>query len=474
MTIVKLTEFFPWTFLLHLIRALITFNITHSILKNKYNSPVTFLSITIIGMLYSYISMYITTRNNELLIMAGYYLIMFVIIFFTTKGNIFSKISVTVFSLIAYLLSTLFFSIFISLFSDYSLTVGIDYEVPLTVFLADVLSVYSFSFIFVALIKIIKSKTNKSFKYKTKYIFFFLFPITHIFSVMQIFSSFINMSDNHNDNFISNEHIEIINVLFIMLCLLLDFSIIFVIDHFEKIEEENIQHERELIKKSLDYHQMLMLKQEKQEFTKIKHDFANIVTTAQGFIEIGKSEKALSILSNTNEDLLSLTGFSICSNETINTIIYIKQQQADRNNIKLKTEIIEKYSVQIEDYDLCRILHNIIDNSLNAASVLTDDRYSKINIEINETQIIIKSENKYLTAVKRHKSQDHGNGINIIKNISSKYGGKYVCKQFNDIWYTETCLSNKKPVNSTPPPEFWLESKFLKMNFFQKGTEIAI
>ena len=457
MIIVNLTEFFPWTFLIHLVRALIVFNVTHSTLKDKYNTLVTFLSIVIPGFLYSFLSMLFTTRNNELFIMVAYYIMMFVIIVITTKGNVFSKLFVTIFSLIVYLLSTVSFSVLVGIFSsDYDIMLGIEYELPLTMFLSDVLFVYAFSFIFIALIKIIKSKTNKSFKYKTKYIFFFLFPITHIFSVMQIFSSLVNIETQNVNNFIPNERIDIINIIFTILCLLLDFSIIFVIDHFEKIEEENIINERELLKNSLDYNQMLMIKKEKQEFRKIKHDFANIVTTAKGFIEIDKPEKALAILSNTNNDLIGLAGFSICSNETINTIIYIKQQQAERNNIRLITKITEEYSVNLDDYDLCRILHNIIDNSLNAVSGLEDNRYSKISISIEKEKIIIKSENHYSDDAKIKKHGDHGNGVGIIKEISSKYNGKYVYKQSEYVWYTETVLNNKNAVNSTPPPNFGL------------------
>ena len=84
-----------------------------------------------------------------------------------------------------------------------------------------------------------------------------------------------------------------------------------------------------------------LFKEEKQEFRKIKHDFANITTTAQGFIEIGKPEKALEILNRTNDDFSELAGFSLCINETINTIIYIKKNQAKKNNINLLAEINE-------------------------------------------------------------------------------------------------------------------------------------
>ena len=54
MTIVDLTQFFPFTFIMHLTRALVVFNICHTILKNKYNTLVTFFSIIVPCMIFSY------------------------------------------------------------------------------------------------------------------------------------------------------------------------------------------------------------------------------------------------------------------------------------------------------------------------------------------------------------------------------------------------------------------------------------
>jgi signal transduction histidine kinase len=242
------------------------------------------------------------------------------------------------------------------------------------------------------------------------------------------------------------------------LIMLFDFSFPFVIDYFEKLDAKNAENERLLLQNQLDYQQMLMLTEEKQEFRKIKHDYANILATARGFIEIGKPEKALNILQNTDEDLSTLANFSLCSNETINTIIYIKQQQAKKANANIDVTINEMNTVKVNDYDLCRVLSNIIDNALNATCILNNDKNCTISIDIDENSIVIKSKNRYNanTTKKGKSSKDHGNGIGIINEIVSKYDGKYISKQENGVWYTPTTVTNKALANSTPPPEFWL------------------
>ena len=136
-------------------------------------------------------------------------------------------------------------------------------------------------------------------------------------------------------------------------------------------------------------------------------------------------------------------------------------RQAEKNKILLNTEISENFSVLPDDYDLCRLLGNIIDNALNAVYSLEENRVCKINIEINSKQILIKSQNRFKENTKsKVKSKEHGNGIGIIKETVSRYGGEFVSWQENDIWFTETYRQNKKASNNTTSPNFDLTTRF--------------
>ena len=57
MTQVDLTQFFPWTFILHLARSLLTFNVITAMLKPKKDLALTFFGFVGITMLYSYLSL---------------------------------------------------------------------------------------------------------------------------------------------------------------------------------------------------------------------------------------------------------------------------------------------------------------------------------------------------------------------------------------------------------------------------------
>lgn len=221
----------------------------------------------------------------------------------------------------------------------------------------------------------------------------------------------------------------------------------------------NIQKlfQKKLMKNKLNYQQMQMLKEENQEFRKLRHDYLNIISTAKGFIEIDKPEKALSLFQNISDDLTGLSGFSVCSNETINTIFFTKIQQAKGFGVNLTVHINENFGVLIDEYDLCRVLCNLIDNAINAAKKSENNKICDFNITINEQNIVIDSKNSFEAT----KQKQHGNGIRIIKEITSKYDGAYSSKQENSVWYTSILLNNQ-PANKATPPNFRLNLLYKK------------
>ncbi len=447
MTEVDLTNFFSWTFLLHFIRALVTFNISTAILKGKRNIFITFASIVIPSLVYSWIGVSLSTLENELFIMVGYYILTFIILCFSVEGTIFAKLFTAVFSHVAYLIAGYVGSLLTTFLFGATISIGVQLNITLNIFLTVCISIYSFSFIFVAFINFIKSKTDPSLKYKTKYTFYYLFPITHIFSSMLIFQAIkIATPEGFAKLTQRDPFFESWVIILMILCLSFDIFIVFVVDRQSKTEEKNIRNEKELLKNELVYSQMQLLKKEQSEFRKVKHDFMNLLTTASGFIEIGKPEKALEIIRKTGGDLAEISGTPLCSNETVNTVCYIKQQAAEKADVKLKIEISETALLKMDEYDLCRLLHNIMDNAVNACSLLADSKTAKIFIDINPDFFSVKSVNRTLQQKKsRDKKDGHGNGIGIIRDIAKKYSGTYTAVQKDGLYTACVKLKNIAP-----------------------------
>lgn len=473
MKTVDLVSFFPWAWLMHLIRALVSSNILFTTIKGKYNNFVTATVFIGSSMLYSFLTLAlfkIAQNDNillEILSMAMYYVLQFVVICFMCKGTIFSKIFVPLFSLITYTMSCSLLTLFASVFSDNAFENIFSTNLPLTTYLTSLFFIYSNSFISVIFIRIFRIKFKSDISYNNKMTFVFVFPIVHIFTTFSVFNLINSYPYSVKDTASpAKENAELLFVLIMFISIALDFSLLFIVDHIENVEQKNAVIQNELLKSKLDYLQIEMLKKEKQEFRKLKHDYANIVSTAKGFIEIGKDEKALAILDEFSNDMQSLLGFSICSNETINTILYIKKRQAEENGITLNIKISENGLSHIDDYDMCRILGNIIDNSINAVKKVNgkNKRICNVEIKINPDEIIVKNENPFneeKSSVKA-KSLEHGHGISIIKAISKKYNGSYTSSQNNGVWNCVTRLDNTSQICTPPPANFILTDSSLR------------
>lgn len=449
-TTVVLNSITGWALLKHLIRAVIAFNICHTMLKDKYNTFVTFFAIVTVTVTFTAASFRFYKGMEfvyEIVCLFLYHILLLIVLHFTSEGNIFSKVAATAFSFLAYWISSMVPLLVFTLMNNDAMYIFTGSTLPLSMYLPLCTITFAFSFIFIIIIKLVKQKSKKNFNNHTKYILFLFYPFTHCVSVAYIMLPYIMTLDEKTVALMNASENVAISILINAIILVVDFFIFFFIEHFEKTEDENLQKEREILKLKTDSDYTVMLSEEKQEFRKLKHDLSNIIATAAGFIEIEKYDKAYNILKNTDMHLHGLAGFSLCSNETVNTVIYIKKQYAEQNGITMFVEINENYAVNIDDYDLCRLLHNIIDNCINAVSKLNSEKQFSVLININEDLLEIKTANKFNVnekSIRQAKSDEHGNGIKIAKEIASKYGGKYVSEHSEDTWFVSVFLSNKQ------------------------------
>ncbi len=107
---------------------------------------------------------------------------------------------------------------------------------------------------------------------------------------------------------------------------------------------------------------------------------------------------------------------------------------SEANNIRFKSDIkIEKDRINIERYDFCVALGNLLDNAVEAAQKVTDpdERYISVAIITADNSLMINIENSSErmsdTELKTNKENTvlHGYGLSNVKMISEKYGGVF-------------------------------------------------
>lgn len=111
---------------------------------------------------------------------------------------------------------------------------------------------------------------------------------------------------------------------------------------------------------------------------------------------------------------------------------------AESNNVTFKSDIkIEKERINVERYDFCVALGNLLDNAVEAARkvVNPDDRYISVSIITADNSIIIHIENSSERMTNSDFKTDkknvllHGYGISNVKMISEKYGGVFTIER---------------------------------------------
>jgi len=424
---VDLTKFEPLTIFYHVVKVLIMYNVSRTLLKNKYNQFLTFVAffsivlgydlfcVSLIGIIPLEIYLFL-----EFVLFLSYIPLIFILCHFFYEGKVSTKIISSALATFSYPIVAAFLEVVTAIFMPDQTIYTYSYEAPAFEFLSQTSLVFFTSFIFVALLKLINAKRNAGFSFQAKYCWFYFFPLSHLITnvVFQLLSNQIT------DEVFSNRLGITTSVIFVCL-IVVDFALIFFIDHFENLEIKNVQNEITKTKNELDYSQIELLKEEKQNFRKIKHDYLNFLTVAQGLIEIDQKEKALDLLKDTTNELMSISNIPLCSNETINTALYIKQNQAKQMGIDVNVNITENYPLKLSDYDVSRILFNLLDNAIEAVNEIENsEKKINLNIEINENDLNVYCDN-LCTGKKTYRSPERGNGMKIIKDIVKKYKGEF-------------------------------------------------
>lgn len=441
--IINLSTLFPWRILSLFAYSFTGYNIAHSCTKDKKHPLLTFSTIFAVRILTSVLIFHCTKFNAF-----GYpifSLLYFLILCLLTDGSILSKILCSILQVFSSFVSTLVLGLIDPIIyqnKDYAEVFGTDEPnlYHLSVYLLYCLIIMITGFIFSGIIKLINAnKTPSRLKSRLLFAYFSFFPISHMFIIIfALYLGPVTYENTSNSNFVTDYIVAIITGA----VLVFDCFYPFIIDKFEKLSLENEQQAKLLLKNEMEYQQTKMLSDEKNEFRKLKHDFSNLLTTTQGFLEIGKPDKALNIIKKTQKDISEISGIPLCSNETVNIIFYIKEHYATSLGVKLEIEVNETALLNIEDYSICRIMHNMLDNAINACAQ-TERKYAKFLVSIDPDKFTVDCENSFVKGKKKKERQlDHGHGINIIKDIVKPYGGSYTSKIENDLFYTKVEMQN--------------------------------
>ncbi len=173
-----------------------------------------------------------------------------------------------------------------------------------------------------------------------------------------------------------------------------------------------------------------------------RHDYLNQLQVVYGLMELEEYDEMNAYLRKVYKELMK-TGKAVkTSKPAVNALLAAKSAEAEAKEIEFLIEVkSDLKNLNIEDWELCKVLSNLTDNAIKALED-SDVQEKKIRINITETQqqYIFSVENNgpkipeeirdsiFKKGYTTKKEEGHGMGLAIVSEIVSKAKGKIELK----------------------------------------------
>ena len=193
--------------------------------------------------------------------------------------------------------------------------------------------------------------------------------------------------------------------------------------------------------KSGRYHSQIavykMLAEQYRQSERLRHDMKNHIIALSALSRNKEWEKLDDYLKNMEGTALDTAG-DLTGNKAVDAILYQKQRQAEWENIKWECDVRMPKGCCINEFDLCVLFGNILDNALEACGRMRGDECRFINIQAKTVKkcFLIEVKNSMDKAEKftegctnKGDSQKHGIGLMNVSDVVDSYNGA-VHKEF--------------------------------------------
>ncbi len=187
--------------------------------------------------------------------------------------------------------------------------------------------------------------------------------------------------------------------------------------------------------KSGQYHSQIavykMLTEQYRQSERLRHDMKNHIIALSALSRNKEWEKIDDYLKNMEGIVLDAIG-DITGNKAVDALLYQKRKQAEEENIKWECDVQMPKERCINEFDLCVLFGNILDNALEACGRMQRGECRFINIhaktvkkcfllEVKNSMDI--SENHVNGFAKKRDSQEHGIGLLNVGDVVRGYNG---------------------------------------------------
>ena len=193
------------------------------------------------------------------------------------------------------------------------------------------------------------------------------------------------------------------------------------------------------------------LRTQDREIRRFRHDICNHLTVLGGLLEKKEYESVREYI-ETLSDSSALKGMRrICDNETANIVFSCKLEEMSRLGLSPDILVTVPTDLGITDTDICSLLGNALDNAMEAARE-AKEKDIVIRARADRGMFMFRVENSFAIPpqieqgsckTKKPNPQNHGFGLEIMKEIADRYGGSLETTVKNGRFELVVCLSEK-------------------------------
>ena len=394
------------------------------------------------GLFYGVLLAALISAANYFTIFEHFYIFLYALLIFVysvrhLKGSYSFKILISVYSILVPAVSSVIITnIFSYLFNTplEDILYLRDRERYVTMFVAQLTILY--------LLRLLSGILKKEFKGKSALVNLEMLLVSLVFFVSIIVCSFLNFVS------ISGENKSLfISIVFVGILLMNIITSMLTIDLNRK---NTIARENEILKIQNEYNIQYAenISSQYGYVKKIQHDIRNHNAMLHSLLMEGQIDKAIKYTEEISGKVERSVVYIQTRNDIVNSVINLKLSAAKSLGIDCSYSSVSDFS-GVEDYDLCSLLSNLLDNAISAA-VNSTKKILSINISSDEWSYLfcvknsidnsVFSDNPDLKTSKSDKVH-HGLGISIINGIAEKYEGKFDLYEEKGFFYSRVLLN---------------------------------
>ena len=165
-----------------------------------------------------------------------------------------------------------------------------------------------------------------------------------------------------------------------------------------------------------------------------RHDFLNHLQVVFSLMEMGETEEANRYIERVYGQISAVSRVMKTASPAVNALLRVKLAECERAGIPVTLTIQSDWSaLPIEDWAMCKVLSNLIDNAIDAvrekgggaiAITLSEDLHS-LRFEVRDSGAPIPEDlaGRLFEAGATGKSDGHGMGLYIVRQTLRQAGG---------------------------------------------------